>query len=165
MGKIQWTLVVAASGMLLSTMAFAGVAMPAATFSGVSDTRAGIGLRFEFGDNAAEIVGSVRHTWTDTNNRVTGALAEIAVPVITKRNHGPKIRAMGLFGSTSVQGLAGIGYDFANQQPLLGVGVQGPYVEGGANYLLNGEFHPYVGANIFGGVPQRDTIVPPPPPG
>ena len=155
MGKIQWTLVFAASGMLLSTMAFAGtgVPIPAATFSGVSDTRAGIGLRFEFGDDAAEIVGSVRHTWTDTNNTVTGGLAEIALPVITKRNHGPKIRALGLVGSTSVQGLAGIGYDFANQQPLLGVGVQGPYVEGGVNYLLNGEFHPYIGANTYGGAP------------
>ena len=154
MGKLSFAVLVLTSGALLSGVALAGTVTPAPTFSGVSDTRAGIGLRFEFGDDAAEVVGSVRHTWTDTNHTVTGGLAEIAFPVITKRNHGPKIRAMGLVGSTSVQGLAGIGYDFANQQPLLGVGVQGPYVEGGANYLLNGEFHPYIGANIFGGVPQ-----------
>ncbi len=123
----------------------------------------GIGLRFEFGDNAAEVVGSVRHTYTDTNNTVTGFLGEVAVPVITEHNHGPKIRAMGLVGSTCVQGTAGVGYDFANNQALIGAGVQGPYVEGGVNFLFNSELHPYVGVNSFGCAPGATTTFLPAP--
>ena len=132
-----------------SMTAWAGV--PAPTI-GVNQTTASIGLRFEFGDNAPEIVGTVRQTYTDPNNMVTGGLAELAIPLTNKKHFGPKIRAMGLIGSTSFQGEAGIGYDFANQQPLIGLGLQGPYVEGGANYLFDGEFHPYLGINTFGGV-------------
>ena len=146
-------------------VALALVAFPASAFAGsaittlspTDETRVGIGLRFEFGDNAAEVVGSVRHTHTDTNNFVTGGLAEIAIPVITKKNHGPKIRAMGLAGSTCVQGVGGIGYDFANQQPLIGAGVQGPYSEAGANFLFNSELHPYIGLNSYGCAPDKTT--------
>ena len=112
------------------------------TISGTNDTRAGIGLRYEFGDNAVEVVGTVRQTYTDTNNTVTGGLGEIAFPFVSQRKRLPKLRVMGLYGSPSIQGEAGLGYDFANQQPLLGLGVQGPYVEGGVNVLLNQEFHP-----------------------
>ena len=64
-----------------------------------------------------------------------------------------------MVGSPSVQGLAGFGYDFANQQPLLGLGVQGPYVEGGVNYLFDGQFHPYLGIDTFGSAPDRNTVV------
>ena len=71
---------------------------------------------------------------------------------------------MGLIGSPSVQGEAGFGYDFANNQPLIGVGIQGPYVESGANYLFDGRLHPYLGANTWGNAPSRNTIVTPPPP-
>ena len=134
---------------------------PITTVTGTNDTRAGIGLRFEFGDNAAEIVGTVRQTYTDTNNNVSGGMGEIAMPVFTQRKRLPKLRLMGLYGSTSVQGEAGIGYDFANQQPLLGLGVQGPYVEGGVNILLNQEFHPYIGANTFGSAPGSVTTMAP----
>jgi hypothetical protein len=159
MKKAGLVALVAVGGILLSSPAWAG--FPATTTMGVSDTRAGIGLRFEFGDNAAEVVGSVRHTYTDTNNTVTGGLAEIAIPVITQRNHGPKIRAMGLVGSTCVQGMAGVGYDFANQQALVGAGIQGPYVEGGVNFLFNSELHPYVGVNSYSCAPTSFAVPPP----
>ncbi len=121
--------------------------------TGISQTSASIGLRFEFGDNAPEIVGTVRQTYTDASHTVTGGLAELAIPLTNKKHFGPKIRAMGLVGSPSFQGEAGIGYDFANQQPLIGIGIQGPYIEGGANYLLDGEFHPYLGVDSYGGAP------------
>ena len=130
---------------------------------GINDTRAGIGLRYEFGDNAVEVVGIVRQTYTNANNNVTGVLGEVAFPFISQRKKLPKLRVMGMYGSTSVQGEAGLGYDFANQQPLLGLGVQGPYVEGGMNVLLNQEFHPYIGVNTFGGVPERTTTAAPAP--
>lgn len=134
---------------------------PVTTFSGTDDTRVGIGLRFEFGDNTVQVVGSVRHTYTNTDNNVTGALAEIAVPVFPDTNFAPKVRAMGTFGNTTFQGEAGIGYDFANEQPLIGVGVQGPYVEAGANYLFDGQFHPYIGVDSYGGAPGATVLLAP----
>ena len=150
---------------VISNQAIAGIVIPSPppapappTFAGVNDTRAGIGLRYEFGDNALEVVGTVRQTYTDTNNAVTGGLAEIALPLVTKRQRLPKLRVMGLYGSTGIQGEAGFGYDFANQQPLLALGIQGPYVEGGINVLLNQEFHPYLGANTFGNAPDKQTV-------
>ena len=150
---------------VISNQSLAGIIIPAPppapagpTFTGTNDTRAGIGLRYEFGDNALEVVGTVRKTYTDTNNTVTGALGEISFPFITQRKSLPKLRIMGLYGLTGVQGEAGLGYDFANQQPLLGLGVQGPYVEGGVNVLLNQEFHPYLGANTFGNAPDKTTV-------
>ncbi len=151
-------------GTIGSITALAGCALPPppppiSSVTGTSETAAAIGLRFEFGDNAPEIVGTVRHTYTDTNNTVTGGLAELAIPLTNKKHFGPKIRAMGLVGSTSVQGEAGIGYDFANQQPLIGVGIQGPYIEGGANYLFDGEFHPYLGIDTFGSAPSATTTI------
>ena len=161
------TVVSAISGVVLigSMTAWAGgPPAPTTSFSGVDQTNVGIGLRFEFGDNVAEVVGTVRHTYTDTNNAVTGGRVEVAIPLSEKLHYGPKFRAMGLVGSPSVQGEAGIGYDFANQQPLIGIGIQGPYVEGGANYLFNGQLNPYLGVNTFGNAPSRNTIVTQPPP-
>jgi hypothetical protein len=138
----------------VTEFAMAGLPIvPITTFSGTEANTASIGLRFEFGDNTAQVVGQVRHTYTNTDNNVTGALVEIAVPIFPDMNFAPKIRAMGLIGSTSFQGEAGVGYDFANQQPLVGFGVQGPYFEAGANFLFDGEFHPYVGVDTFGGAP------------
>ena len=153
----------------VTQIAMAGVVVvppvPVTTFSGTDDTRVGIGLRFEFGDNTVQVVGSVRHTYTNTDNNVTGALAEIAVPVFPDTNFAPKVRAMGTFGNTTFQGEAGIGYDFANQQPLIGVGIQGPYVEAGANYLFDGQFHPYIGVDTYSGAPgaTSTTVLLPPP--
>jgi hypothetical protein len=100
----------------------------------------------------------MRHTWTDTNRTVTGAVGEIAMPFYSQRPLAPKLRVMGLVGSPSVQGLAGLGYDFANHEPLVGIGFQGPYVEGGVNYLFNGEFHPYIGADTIGSAPDPTTV-------
>lgn len=137
--------------------------VPVTTVTGTEDTRVGIGLRFEFGDNTAQVVGTVRHTYTNTDNNVTGALAELAVPIFPNTNFAPKIRALGAFGNTTFQGEAGIGYDFANQQPLIGVGIQGPYVEAGANYLFDGQFHPYIGVDTYSGAPgaTSTTVVVP----
>lgn len=138
-------------------MAGNGSPPPVTTLSGTDDTRVGIGLRFEFGDNTAQVVGSVRHTYTNTDNNVTGALAEIAVPIFPNTNFAPKARAMGLIGNTTVQGELGIGFDFANQQPLIGAGIHGPYVEAGANYLFDGQFHPYIGVDTYGGAPAATS--------
>ena len=158
------TLIAVVSGVsIIGSVATWAGAPATTTFGGVDQTSVGIGLRFEFGDNVPEVVGTVRHTYTDTNNTVTGALAELAIPLSEKLKFAPKVRVMGLVGSPSVQGEAGIGYDFANQQPLIGVGIQGPYIEGGANYLFDGQLNPYIGVDTFGNAPTHTVTIAPQP--
>lgn len=160
--KLAVAALVVVAGWNFTSLALAGAAPSVTSFSGTEQTTAGIGLCFEFGDNVAEVVGTVRHTWTDINNTVTGGLAELAFPIIGKDQFAPKVAVKGLIGSTGVQGLGGVGYDFANQQPFVGIGAQGPYVEGGLNYLFDGQFNPYIGANTFGNAPERTVVSVPP---
>ena len=59
------TVIATISGVAIigSMTAWAGGSVVSTTsFSGVSQTGVGIGLRFEFGDNVPEVVGTVRHT-------------------------------------------------------------------------------------------------------
>lgn len=145
------------SFLLLVPTASALIAL-APTYSSDSETMASIGLRFDFGDMQPRIVGQVRRTNTDSDNDVTGFMGEIALPVLGETPFVPTVRAMGLVGTPDVQGLAGIGFNFADQQPLLGLGVQGPFVEGGLNIELGGELQPYLGLNSYDGAPDRIII-------
>ena len=132
--------------------------VPINSFGSNSETMGSIGLRFDFGDMTPQIVGQLRHTKTDSGNDVVGALGEVAFPLLGEKPFIPTVRAMGLVGTPDVQGMAGIGYDFASRQPLLGLGVQGPFVEGGFNVELGGEFHPYLGVNSYDGAPDRKVV-------
>ncbi len=87
------------------------------TYSSNSETMAGIGLRFDFGDMNPEIVGIVRHTRTNTSNTVMGAQGEISIPLMKNGSFAPTIRALGLGGKPSVLGQAGAGYDFGSHSP------------------------------------------------
>lgn len=131
--------------------AHAGNAMIAPPTTIVEDdreeTRFFGGLRWSFGSSSFEIVGGVRHEKTSTSDNVTGGQAEIAIPVSRDGFKLPKTRIMGLAGNRSVQGLAGIGYDFDKAAPLLGLGVQGPFSEAGANIYLDGTIDPFLGVN------------------
>ena len=109
------------------------------------ETRFFGGLRWSFGSGAPEIVAGVRHENTSTSDNVSGAQVDIAIPFSTDGITAPKARIMGLFGNRSVQGLAGVGYDFDKAAPLLGLGVQGPFSEGGANIYADGTIDPYLG--------------------
>lgn len=129
------------------------------TYSSNSETVGFVGIQVDLGDMQPEIVGGVRYTKTDTDNDVTGAKADVAFPLVGDAPFVPTVRVLGLMGSTEVQGEAGIGYDFAGQQPLLAVGAQGPYVNGGMNLELDGTFHPYIGANTLGDAPKRKEEV------
>lgn len=133
---------------------------PASSFSSNDDTMASIGLRFDFGDMKPEIVGQVRHTKTNSSNTVTGLMGEIALPILGEKPFVPTIRGMGIVGKPDVQGMVGLGYDFASQQPLLGLGVQGPFVEGGLNIELGGALEPYLGVNSYDGAPDRSIDTP-----
>ena len=125
-----------------------------------NETVASVGLRLEFGDVIKpSIVGTVRHTETDIDNDVTGALAEVAVPLTPDGFFTSTFRIMGIFGDTDVQGLAGVGFDFGDGQALIGIGAQTDYVDGGVNFKLDGTVTPYVGGSSYDGPSNRNETV------
>lgn len=131
---------------------------PQTMISETDETVASIGLRLEFGDVVKpSIVGAIRHTETDIDNDVTGALAEIAVPLTKDGFSASTFRVMGIFGNTDVQGLAGVGFDFGDGQALIGVGAQTDYVDGGLNFKFDGTVTPYVGASTYYGPSNRNV--------
>lgn len=136
---------------------FAGASLASAdvpAYSGNNDTAFSIGIQYDFGDMQFDLVGAARATKTDTDNDVTGGKVDLTI-TLTGDNHAPTLRAMGLAGSTDVQGEAGFGYDFGKSQPLIGAGVQGPYVNGGFNYYFGTILAPYLGLNTLDGAPSR----------
>ena len=153
------------SFMLLAPQwAFAGPGVPPPSeYSGKSETVFSLGIQFDFGDMQPELVGAVRHTKTDDDNDVYGGKLDVAVPLLGDDNFMPTVRALGLAGSRDFQGEAGLGFDFASQQALVGAGVQVPYVNGGVNLQFDGEFHPYLGVNTYDGAPSRQLVPLPPP--
>ena len=125
-----------------------------------NDTAVSIGLHYDFGDMQLDLVAAARSTTTDTDNDVTGGKVDLTIP-LTGENHAPTIRAMGLAGSTDVQGEAGLGYDFGKSQSLIGAGAQGPYVNGGFNYYFGGILAPYLGLNTLEDAPSRNVYCAP----
>ena len=149
--------------MLAPQSAVAGVALPTTSFSDRNETIFSIGIQLDFGDMQPEIVGAVRHTNTDEDNDVVGGKLDVAIPILGDDNFMPTVRVLGLAGSRDVQGEAGLGFDFAAQQAMVGAGVQVPYVNGGVNLQFDGEWHPYLGVNTYDGAPSRksETVFPP----
>jgi hypothetical protein len=147
--------------LLASQPAVAGVAISG--YSSKSETVFSLGIQFDFGDMQPEIVGAVRHTKTDDDNDVYGGKLDVAVPLLGDDHFMPTVRALGLAGSRDFQGEAGLGFDFASEQALVGAGVQVPYVNGGLNLQFDGEFHPYIGVNTYEGAPSRRAVPLPPP--
>ena len=127
-------------------------------FTSTNDTAISIGLQYDFGDMQFDLVAAARSTKTDTGNDVTGAKVDLTIP-LTGDNHAPTLRAMGLAGSTDVQGEAGSGYDFGKSQALIGAGAQGPYVNGGFNYYFGSVLAPYLGLNTLEDAPSRNVYV------
>ena len=123
-----------------------------------NDTAFSIGLQYDFSDMQFALVGAARATKTDTDNDVTGGKVDLTIP-LSGDNHAPTLRAMGLAGSTDVQGEAGIGYDFGKSQALIGAGAQGPYVNGGFNYYFGSVLAPYLGLNTLEDAPSRNVYV------
>ena len=146
--------------LLFPQWAAAGVPLPpppSSQYSDKSETVFSLGIQFDFGDMQPEIVGAVRHTKTDEDNDVYGGKLDVAVPILGEDNFMPTVRVLGLAGSRDIQGEAGLGFDFASQQALVGAGVQVPYVNGGLNLLFDGELHPYLGVNTYDGAASRKS--------
>ena len=150
--------IAALAGFLTATSAAqAGKMLP---YVSNSETMLSIGIQYDFGDQQLDLVAAARSTTTDTDNDVTGGKVDLTIP-LTGENHAPTIRAMGLAGSTDVQGEAGLGYDFGKSQSLIGAGAQGPYVNGGFNYYFGGILAPYLGLNTLEDAPSRNVYFAP----
>ena len=150
--------IAALAGFLTATSAAqAGKMLP---YVSNSETMLSIGIQYDFGDQQLGLVAAARSTTTDTDNDVTGGKVDLTIP-LTGDNHAPTIRAMGLAGSTDVQGEAGLGYDFGKSQSLIGAGAQGPYVNGGFNYYFGGILAPYLGLNTLEDAPSRNVYFAP----
>lgn len=111
-----------------------------------TETQFFAGLQWNFGTSAAELVGGVRRTRTSADNDVTGLKADVALP-LGRDILSPKVRLLALGGSRLVQAELGGGFDFAAGSPVISGGVQLPYLNGGANYVVGSGVQPYVGVN------------------
>jgi hypothetical protein len=150
-------LVVAAAGVSMGVgVAIAGpqpacgspypCAQPDGSTGGGSSTQAFLGLRWDFGAQGPALTGGVRYLKSDDGDTVYGAQFDGSLP-LTGDSHLPKLRLLGVFGSEAVQGQIGGGYDFGKQTAIVSGGLQGPYIEGGIDYGLDGSVAPYVGLN------------------
>ena len=132
---------------------------PAETFSSTSDTTAFIGIQMDLTDLQPQLIGGVRYTNTSASNSVTGAKADIAIPLRGTTSFAPTFRLMGLTGNPDLQGEAGIGYNLSTSQPLLAIGAQGSFLNGGANFEMGSTLKPYIGVNSLDGAP-RHVVMP-----
>jgi hypothetical protein len=150
---------VVAANLASSGLAQAGIPAPPSPYTSNSETTFSIGIQYDFGDKQVDLVAAARSTETDKENNVMGGKVDLAIP-LTGDNHMPTLRAMVLAGSPDVYGEAGLGYDFAKSQALIGAGAQGPYVNGGFNYYFGSILAPYFGPNSLGGAPSREDREP-----
>jgi hypothetical protein len=115
----------ALAGLTLSTVVFAGgfpLPPPSATTTGhdsKTQTRAYVGLNWTWGGGfTPALVLGATNTRVQSDGDTTGA-------------------------KLAFQGEIGVGYNFIKSAPLLGVGVNAPYVSAGVDGYLNPGFVPY----------------------
>jgi hypothetical protein len=111
-------------------------------------TKAFVGLRWDFGSQSPSLVAGIRNTNTDEDEKVLGGQLDFALK-LGGESHAPTVRLLGLVGTTTILGEVGVGFDMAAWQALIAGAVQAPYVAVGANYLIGGDFAPYVEVNLL----------------
>ncbi len=105
-----------------------------------------MGINWNFGTKAPELVLGVRTLRTGVNKHSSGAQLDVFLPFLGGISFD-RIRLSYVGGKRSVLGQLGFGYSFSQQTPLVGVGVQVPYANFGLDYLFRGTALPYVGLN------------------
>ncbi len=119
---------------------------PGGGSSGGDSTAAFLGLRWDLGSAGPALSGGVRYLRSDDGEQVYGAQVDASLP-LTGDIHLPKLRLMGIAGTVDVQGQIGGGFDFARDTAIISGGVQGPNVEGGLDFGLDGSLAAYLGVN------------------
>ena len=121
-----------------------------------------LGVQWDFGDKKPQVVAGVRRTQTTTQSAVYGGKMDIAIPLATDGFFNPTIRLLAVGGDRTVQGEAGVGATRTTQgaiSPLLALGAQAPFVNGGVNYVNGQGMAPYLGVNTVAraAAPQRSA--------
>ena len=109
-----------------------------------------LGVQWDFGDKKPQAVLGVRRTQTTTQSAVYGGKVDVAFPLSTDTFFNPTIRLLGVGGDRTIQGEAGIGATInarGGVNPLLALGAQVPFVNGGVNYGVGKGLAPYLGVN------------------
>lgn len=105
-----------------------------------------MGINWNFGTKAPELVLGLRSVRTGVDKKSSGAQLDVFLPFLGGISFD-RIRLSYVGGQRSVLGQLGFGYSFSQQTPLVGVGVQVPYANFGLDYLFRGTALPYVGLN------------------
>ena len=118
------------------------------------DTRVFIGLAISFGGEGkttsknVHLTAGVRRTNVNSNGRVWGGELHTSVNVHELTDW--QVRALGLYGNTSISSNAGAGWDFKNDNFIMTSSVQIPYLRGMVDYYpTNGSFRPFIELNSY----------------
>ena len=116
----------------------------------VRETKFFAGLQWNFGDSQPELVLGARRSETSTSKEVRGGKIDLAIPLrLSLDEIKPVIRVLGVAGNRDVQGEFGFGLRLLDWKPLIAVGAQVPYANGGVNFVFNDGVKPYVGFNTL----------------
>ncbi len=137
--------------------AWAGVTVPppgtdpTITRTGRHENRVYAGINWNFGvrDGATVVLG-YRAAKISSGGHVDGFKAEIGYVLSGAPTGLAEARVKYLNGSRSVQGELGAGFSFASQAPLVNLGVQGPYINGGVDYLFGKGSLASIGVDTLG---------------
>jgi hypothetical protein len=130
-----------------------------------SDNTVYVGINWNFGvRNGATAVLGYRDAKVKANNDVDGWKVEATVVLSGMSNISfGEVRAKYLKGERDVQGELGAGFSGAHEAFLLNAGVQGPYVNGNADWMFGKGFLFSIGANTLDKVkrPKEVSTCPP----
>ena len=124
---------------------------PTITRTGRHENRVYAGINWNFGvrDGATVVLG-YRAAKVSSGGHVDGFKAEIGYVLSGAPTGLAEARVKYLNGSRSAQGEVGAGFSFASQAPLVNLGVQGPYINGGVDYLFGKGSLASIGVNTLG---------------
>ena len=140
----------ALAGLFLSTAVFAGGTVPVLPAIGTTtghdsktQTRAYVGLNWTWGGGyTPALVLGATNTRVQSDGDTTGAKLAFHINLLGGVSPG-MLKLSYLHGKEDLQGEIGVGYNFIKSAPLLGVGVNAPYVSAGVDGYLNPGFVPY----------------------
>jgi len=102
------------------------------------------GLQWRLGETTPTLDFGVRRSRTNDGDDTTGAKLDLALKIDSEFWKDPTLRLMALAGKRDAQGEFGLGLSGLDFKPLIAAGVQGPYVEGGANFIFGTGLQPYL---------------------
>jgi len=155
-------LAVALLSTLTASAVFAGSTSVVSTSN--TETRAYAGLNWSLGGGATPaLVLGVFRAKVESDGDTQGGNLAFHINLAGGVKPG-KLKLGYLNGKEDIQGELGIGYDFMKNAPLLGLGINAPYVNVGVDAYMNPGFVPYGTLHTQGEFDKpNQTIIAPPP--